>query len=725
MVDLVPDTYSREALNGSTLMPEERPRLFRLGALLTEWEADAQAAHLAYTTGTPRGPITSLPSLDRELGGALAPGVHVLHAGPGVGKCLPGHVLVLDPITGQRHRLDEVVAAGERGDEVWVTSLSSDLRLQPSRVSAFVRNGIRAAFRLRTRMGREVEATANHPFLTVDGWVPLESLSPGTWIATPRALPYFGRLRLPDEEIALLGLMIGAGNATQSMPRFSFGQGSALLIEIQRVASTYGVSLGPVSKNSVRLTSSRYGQRSNPVIEALRRHGLWGCGAADKFVPEAIFRLEQTQVARFLAYLFGTDGSVDVSPQRRGVSYSTVSLHLAKDVQHLLLRFGIAAHLGERNILYAGKRRTAYELVILDRASLEIWIEQIGAIGKGEAVERLRAALTSIATNPNSDVIPKAVWERIEVAKGSRSWRSLTIATGRRLDTKNWHVGQRGFSRSRLAEVASWAADDYIMCLATSDLWWDEIISIEAVGEQQTYDITVEGNHTFVANDIVVHNTAFALQVAALSPFPALYLSAEMGALELFRRITARVTSTFLGRLRSGELEPQASVALARRAAAAAPLLTLADATQAWAPPEWIMQTTQLVQADASHLLVVVDSVHSWAEFEPNSAGEYDALNAGLAALRRIARTLTCPIVAIAERNRPSMKEGGLSASAGSRKFEYGGESVLSLSRDKETNGDAAGDVAVTLMIEKNRNGAPGKKIKLLFNGALQRFREA
>jgi len=222
-----------------------------------------------------------------------------------------------------------------------------------------------------------------------------------------------------------------------------------------------------------------------------------------------------------------------------------------------------------------------------------------------------------------------------------------------------------------------------------------------------------------------VGKTAFALQVAALSSFPALYLSAEMGALELFRRITVRVTSTFLGRLRSGELEPAASLALARRAAASAPLLTLADATQAWAPPEWIMQTAQLVQADASHLLLVVDSVHSWAEFEPDGAAEYDALNAGLAALRRIARTLTCLIVAIAERNRPSMKEGGLSASAGSRKFEYGGESVLSLSRDKEAAGDAAGDVAVTMMIEKNRNGAPGKKIKLLFNGALQRFREA
>jgi hypothetical protein len=79
-------------------------------------------------------------------------------------------------------------------------------------------------------------------------------------------------------------------------------------------------------------------------------------------------------------------------------------------------------------------------------------------------------------------------------------------------------------------------------------------------------------------------------------------------------------------------------------------------------------------------------------------------------------------VLAIAERNRPSMKLGGISASAGSRKFEYGGESVLALDRDNDV--DIAGDVAVTLTIEKNRNGAPGQKIKLAFNGALQRFIE-
>jgi len=49
-------------------------------------------------------------------------------------------------------------------------------------------------------------------------------------------------------------------------------------------------------------------------------------------------------------------------------------------------------------------------------------------------------------------------------------------------------------------------------------------------------------------------------------------------------------------------------------------------------------------------LLLVVDSVHSWTEAAPTDVDEYTALNDGLAALRRIARNLQCPVLAIAER---------------------------------------------------------------------------
>jgi replicative DNA helicase len=70
------------------------------------------------------------------------------------------------------------------------------------------------------------------------------------------------------------------------------------------------------------------------------------------------------------------------------------------------------------------------------------------------------------------------------------------------------------------------------------------------------------------------------------------------------------------------------------------------------------------------------------------------------------------------------MDKGGLSASAGTRKFEYVSESVLDLNVPPDEFDDQSYETPVTVTIQKNRNGTRGKKIDLMFHGALQRFRE-
>jgi replicative DNA helicase len=45
------------------------------------------------------------------------------------------------------------------------------------------------------------------------------------------------------------------------------------------------------------------------------------------------------------------------------------------------------------------------------------------------------------------------------------------------------------------------------LSIATSDVYWDSILSIEKDGEAQVYDLTVERLHNFVAADVVVHNS--------------------------------------------------------------------------------------------------------------------------------------------------------------------------------------------------------------------------
>jgi len=50
-------------------------------------------------------------------------------------------------------------------------------------------SGIKPVFKLLLASGLNVDATANHPFLTSGGWTRLDGLRPGASVAVPRSLP--------------------------------------------------------------------------------------------------------------------------------------------------------------------------------------------------------------------------------------------------------------------------------------------------------------------------------------------------------------------------------------------------------------------------------------------------------------------------------------------------------------------------------------------------------
>jgi replicative DNA helicase len=64
-----------------------------------------------------------------------------------------------------------------------------------------------------------------------------------------------------------------------------------------------------------------------------------------------------------------------------------------------------------------------------------------------------------------------------------------------------------GLSRERAARVARIVRSRELARLAASDVYWDRVASIEPDGEDEVYDLTVDGLHNFVAEDVVVHNS--------------------------------------------------------------------------------------------------------------------------------------------------------------------------------------------------------------------------
>lgn len=226
--------------------------------------------------------------------------------------------------------------------------------------------------------------------------------------------------------------------------------------------------------------------------------------------------------------------------------------------------------------------------------------------------------------------------------------------------------------------------------------------------------------------------TAFCLQTAATNPFPTLYVTCEMAVRELLFRQTARVLHSSnpqkqitLGRLKNGSCTSEQVLEYVRRGSDAAPHLSFLDATRQPVTLETIMEMAAYAKGMSPHLLIVVDSLHSWVSGNAGNMSEYEALNAGITGLRRLSHELNCPVLYIAERNRSSMRTGGQSAGAGTRQIEYGAETVFDMALDEDMQPDEDGKVSYPIKIQKNRNGASYREVQVDFHGAFQEFTEA
>ncbi|HLA23882.1 MAG TPA: replicative DNA helicase, partial [bacterium] len=114
-------------------------------------------------------------------------------------------------------------------------------------------------------------------------------------------------------------------------------------------------------------------------------------------------------------------------------------------------------------------------------------------------------------------------------------------------------VGIIGWERLR-----TWARYDQGRLLPQGDTLWDPIVSIEYSGDFQVYDLTVPGTHNFIADDVCVHNTTFALNIAAHAAVhhqvPCAIFSLETSKEQLVQRFLCAEAEVDGSKLRTGFL---------------------------------------------------------------------------------------------------------------------------------------------------------------------------
>jgi len=108
------------------------------------------------------------------------------------------------------------------------------------------------------------------------------------------------------------------------------------------------------------------------------------------------------------------------------------------------------------------------------------------------------------------EIHPRRI-EHIEKC-GVKSCVRITTQTGKVVDAAETHPFRK---YSDWEEAGNLRVGDRIAVLVKrssttdNDVLWDKIVSIEPIGEQECWDIQVEGDHNYVANGIFAHNSFF------------------------------------------------------------------------------------------------------------------------------------------------------------------------------------------------------------------------
>jgi replicative DNA helicase len=235
--------------------------------------------------------------------------------------------------------------------------------------------------------------------------------------------------------------------------------------------------------------------------------GLFGKRSHEKFVPAEVFCLPKDDIALFLRHLWATDGSIQITSSGRGgrIYYSSTSRRLADDVARLLLRFGLTARI--RTVHKEGYR-PSYMVDVSGAADQKVFLRRINAHGaRGETGRRLLSILESVDPNTNRDTIPREVWSDVRDLITARGMTHREFATAMDTSFCGSTMWKHAPSRQRLTKVATVLESADLELLATNDVYWDEIVSIESIGEQDVYDATVLGTHNFIADGVAVHNS--------------------------------------------------------------------------------------------------------------------------------------------------------------------------------------------------------------------------
>ncbi len=289
-------------------------------------------------------------------------------------------------------------------------------------------------------------------------------------------------------------------------------------------------------------------------------------------------------------------------------------------------------------------------------------------------------------------------------------------------------VGVFGWEKLR-----RWARNAQRSLIEEIDVMWEEVVTIDEIGAYQVYDLTVPETHNFVANDVCVHNTTFALNIATGAALhhkmPVAIFSLETNKEQLVQRMLCSEAQVDSSRLRSGYLTdtdwPRLAEAMGRLSEA--PIFIDDSATISAIE---MRAKARKLRAEHGLGLIIIDYLQMIQSYK-RAENRTQEVSEIARSIKSLAKELDIPVIAISQLSRVVEATGSrrpqLSHLRESGELEQVADLVLFIYREDyydQTKARAEGkENLAEIRIAKHRNG-PVADLELFFHREHGRFHD-
>ena len=219
----------------------------------------------------------------------------------------------------------------------------------------------------------------------------------------------------------------------------------------------------------------------------------------EKSTPTSILNGTYQMKSNFIAGLFDGDGHI--SKQGRIILVNN-SKKLLLEVQGMLLEFGI--------ISIIRKEKESFRLIIVG-TSVSIFKKHISfrLKRKQDVLDKYHPTIkTNIDFIPHKDEIFKMVKSDLSQNGFFVKNKGLNPVDFRRFPNHIKHLSYENLNNIiKLYEFNGKPINKRLLEIIKNYYFYDEITSIECVGEEQMYDLEIKDIHQYVADGFIVHNS--------------------------------------------------------------------------------------------------------------------------------------------------------------------------------------------------------------------------